>query len=176
MTSRARGTGEGEPGWQPWMPTFLVALEDTLDVTQSAKVAGVTRQAAWWSLNRCVWFKAGWDEIFQVKMLNPLRASIAKRAIHGTKKDIWRQVPVRQEDGSERMEWQVIGHEVEHETALTKMVAERRLPEYRDGLAAQFESEAAAAMARRLRTELANRDAMVPEVADAGDDDSDDDS
>ena len=109
MKETSRDSVEHEPGFQEWMPHFLEQYEELLDITQSAKVVGVSRVTVWRHLRKCPWFKREWDAITHEHVLEPLRASIIQRAINGTE----------QPNG-----W------IAHETALTKMMAERRLPEY----------------------------------------------
>lgn len=93
------------------MPPFLDLLEDTLEVQKSAEAVGTTRQMVWRHLRTCPWFKERWDELMLEHVKQPLRASLWQRAIYGTKRD------------GPHGEW------TEHESSLTKFVAERLLPE-----------------------------------------------
>lgn len=114
------------------MPRFLDLLEETLDVRATSKACNVSHQSAYRGRKRCLWFRERWDEIISTGILEPARAEIARRAIWGTPNAVMREVEIRDERGKViGREWQQVATEIIYETALTKMFAERRLPEYK---------------------------------------------
>lgn len=131
-----------EDGGRPWMPRFIELLEETVDIKATAKACNIGLTTAYRGRQRCEWFQKEWDRIITTGVLEPARAEIVRRSIWGTPKPVIREVEVlaRNDDGTVALdgkgqpirtkEWQTIGFEIEYETALTKMFAERRLPEY----------------------------------------------
>jgi len=93
----------GKPKASVWKPAFLAALRETGNVTQSAEIAGITREGVYKARRRSNKFAEDWDSALEYAT-DALEREARRRAMQGVRRLKFHQgemitIPLRDEDG-----------------------------------------------------------------------------